>query len=194
MPIVIDPETQREVEVSEQTFRALRLQVENDRRVSVTFRSDGLDGPEQKQRLWDAVEGAWTKGVPVSTAQMMLREVVFKCGACAYTSVYEGHVASHTRQVREQIAMHGRARLRPFVIGGREPAVQCTGCGQAFAMRKDQGRRHIDRVHTDAETHLGAIEEVVMHRYSFREGLAQVLGTRPAAEAMQKKRKVAVHV
>lgn len=186
MPTIIEPSADaiRETEVSESQLRALRSQVESDRRGTLSVRQDE---PKTTQRLWDAVEGAWTSPLPLSTAQFMLREVVFKCSACNYTSVHEGQVKSHVSQVREVGAQHRRARLKLITVG-REGRETCSGCGTAFTLRKMHGKRHLERCHSEAAAHQGAIEEVVMHRYAFREGADGTLGTREAAEAVDGKR------
>lgn len=179
MPTIIDLDTQREQEVSEAVLGGLHAEVQSGTRDRVSVRTE--DGP-QRQRLWDAVEGAWTSLIPLTTLQLMLREVVFKCSACLYTTTWEGQVAKHVAQAREQGVQHRRARLTVVSIG-REMGKQCGGCGHPFIQRKQAGEKHLANIRTSAEAHRGEVQEVVMHRYAFREGLAQVLGTRPAAAA-----------
>lgn len=179
MPVVVT-EDRGETEVSEATLRDLLLRVASDSLIGVTRQQN--EG-EQKQRLHDVVDGTWTKMLPIATAAMMLREVVLKCSVCAYTSVHEGQVAQHTKQVREVGGQHVRARLTQILIGGREPALQCSGCGHPFAARKNQGQVHLTRAKDDSQRHQGAIEEVVMHRYALVEGPPRVLGTRPVMAA-----------
>lgn len=181
MPTIVDEASGLMREVSETDYQRLRQAVGSGLRDRLTRVASE---PEVKMRLWDAVDGTWTVPIPEYNVRLHLREVVFKCSACNYTSIREGEVASHVRFMRERSQEHIRAKLIPMLQGGREMSEQCTGCNNGFQLRKQQGKRHLADSVEAGRVHSGAVNEVTMHRFSVAQGFSNLLSERLIADAL----------
>lgn len=96
----------------------------------------------QKVRLFDRVQGVWTAPFELFQAQYLLRLEVLKCSACAFASAHNGHVSKHQKQLKDNASTHEGAVLNP-ILGDKEGALLCTGCGMSFLPRKNQARKHL---------------------------------------------------
>ena len=175
MPVIIDPTTNTEREVDEATYRRMRQSVETDSRENlITVVGDR----EDSVALWDCADGTWTSPIPKNLAyQHYLRKLVYKCSSCMFTSIFENDMGTHINSVREQALQHRDAEVVSQMIGDR--AMQtCTGCGQAFQARKNQGHRHLEAIQKQTLGHVGT-ESVFMHRFSLTASEPTVLKTSP---------------
>ena len=140
MPIIVDPQAHTEREVTQAEHRQLIKQVESEKRSGLLEVAGEV---RKERRLWDCAEGAWTKPVPESAiVSFHLRKVVYKCSACIFVTVFDGGVAAHVKSGLERAQEHEGAQLEVTVgmMGGQH----CGGCGTVFAMRKGQGRKHLE--------------------------------------------------
>ena len=142
-------------DIEEQTVEDIRTG-----RVAVREQIEGPSG----QRLWDNIDGSWTKPLPSEQAPLFLRKLVYRCDACHEASNIKGAIPEHIRQVLENVKTHQRARIKAELVG-RETIQVCTGCKTAFPSRRQQGVRHLERVRAMGPAHANA-KEVLMARFS----------------------------
>lgn len=175
MPQIISPETGQARVVSDAEFTRQRQLIASERQESMYHDASEL---RDTMRVWDAVDGMWTGFVPRNTGEMLLREVVLKCSACAFTSSYDGAVAKHVAQVREQAEQHKKARVVGQTNAAGEYGEICKGCGQRFQTRKRMAHQHLARAKEMGLSHKVELTEVVMRRFSRFENEKTVLGER----------------
>jgi hypothetical protein len=113
------------------------------------------EGPE-KVRLWDVVDGGWTKPFDRRQAfEQFLRLEVLRCTACTYTSVHSGQVGQHIETVRK----HHNVRPEP----DSEGTERCPACDARA--RPGTIRQHIMTMQAATFAHQSA-REVKQRRYA----------------------------
>ena len=162
MPIVIDPSTNTEREVDLATYKRMRQSVESESQDSMlTIVGDA----SASMPLWDCVTDTWTSPIPKSLVyQHYIRKIIFKCSSCPFNTTNESEMNSHIPRVRSQVQQHIGAEVMNQISDGT-PTTICTGCGQVFQLRKNQGRKHLQEIEKMAQDHVES-ESVFMHRFS----------------------------
>lgn len=133
--------------------------------------------------LWDTMEGAWTSPVPRENSRDYLDRRVVKCSVCSFTALDEElmlpngqwiktisakiRVGEHLRQLREREERHQGAEIATMIIDGR-PVKVCTGCDVAFAINPYRAQEHLAEVHSEARSHKGKVEGLLIHKFSLR--------------------------
>ena len=90
-------------DIEEQTVEDIRTG-----RVAVREQIEGPSG----RRLWDNIDGSWTKPLPYEQAPLFLRKLVYRCDACHEASNIKGAIAQHIQQILENLKTHQRARIK----------------------------------------------------------------------------------
>ena len=122
-----------------------------------------IAGP-QGRRLWDNVDRTWTQPLPAGQVHLFLMKVVYKCSACQETSNRQGQIEPHIAACTERAVEHKNARIRSKLID-REVMQICSGCQVIFQSRKQQGKRHLDRVKAMGPLHASA-HQVALKRFA----------------------------
>jgi hypothetical protein len=121
----------------------------------------------RRSRVWDTVDQAWSKPLLEGDVfGLYLRKVVYKCSVCDFTSSRTSDVLSHTNRVMGQGELHIDAELEPFEGANRTRGLHCTGCDTDFLSRAGQGRKHLNKVQVDFESHAGQVEELAIMRFT----------------------------
>lgn len=158
MPRILNPQTGTERSVTDAEFNRI-IDFGEGRVFQPSWDDSG------NVSLLDTVDGT-VLTVPRQLAmEHYSRVVVCACTKCTFTSTFERDVEKHIRQVREATRGHNGARLLDLVEGGRFLGKQCTGCGNSFMARHDQGQKHLDRVLEGESIHDGA-EMKIKLRYA----------------------------
>jgi hypothetical protein len=132
------------------------------------YKESGVDGvsPAERIRLWDNVDNTWTN--PLERGMVhnyYLRKVVTKCSVCKTASAFSRDVSTHIDRTEQQHRDHEGAELGTTQGTGSDVVQICSGCGMPFALRKGQGRRHLERMKTEGPLHKGA-GVVTIHQFS----------------------------
>jgi hypothetical protein len=170
MPKVLDPHTLREREVSQATIDSW---VEDGKTnfVFTPFLTGMVDDGKEGVRLWDNIDGQWTKPLPYMQRDAFLRKGIWKCSACQMTSSARGDIAAHVQNALESTQRHKRAKLRMETQRDRVVHL-CTGCGSLFPMRRNMGPYHLEQAKAMGPAHKDA-KEILMPRFSEAPGVWQ---------------------
>lgn len=131
-----------------------------------------------KLRLYDCVEQDWGPMVDKEAAyEKYLYKVFGQCSCCTFCTAAEitplmavNTIRSHVEQSLESYQDHRSAELNPDQNGG----VMCSGCGNIFAARKGQARKHLERIKAFPDQHR-AVDALLIKRFALEPSEPEVL-------------------
>jgi hypothetical protein len=155
---------------------------ELDRRGGRVLRehSEGVN----KRRLWDCVGQSWTAPLRTELAIHKVEQVIFKCSACSFVTMYskagegvtisggtpspgngasKNGVRSHATRILRIGEEHRGAKVER--VDERDV---CSACGASYERFRRMGfcQRHIDEAQAQGQAHSFGVRQVTMKLYS----------------------------
>ena len=115
-----------------------------------------------KVKLWDAVDGTWTRPLDESHVyKYYLKKGVHKCSACTFADHRPGSVVKHIENLNMQMTMHRDATIERHKVSDDIIGLVCSACGITFINRPSLAHSHFLDVEEDVRHHVGAISQVI---------------------------------
>lgn len=137
----------------------------------------------QHVALWDVLDQQWTNPIPRDLARSYQDRRVLLCSGCNFTCLDEElmlpsgewiptlsarrRLGEHVQQMRDRGKKHTGAEIAMTVVNDR-PVRLCTGCNTAFIENPHRAMEHLREVEEGTVRHAGAIEGLLLYRFSMR--------------------------